>query len=346
MILHSLRLAAALALAQMSSGGIYTLEKSGVGPGDKLSGGNFDGQGFVEGMTASQQNDGLRLVGGAFEARVGFMNPPPFLLNSSASAVVPLAGGLVSMSVPAGAIPLTGFDLIARQDPASNPVTVDPNAVLRANNRLAINDPLSLVQVQNVFEFKVASDLGYYESNFAAPVMVSFSYTDADADGVIDGTNPPIRASLLNVWTLDETLAQWIRVPGANVDSVAHTVSVPVRHFSVYAFAAASDQNVDGVYAFPVPFRPNGPDAGLAAGQTGTEAGGITFSNLPTDGSIEIYTMTGQLVRRIEIPPSLAIPKYVWDVRNDRGQAVVSGVYIWKVASRTAHKTGRLMVIR
>lgn len=339
-------LAACIAAAQVSSGGSFSLERSGVGPGGAASGGNFEGRGFVEGMTGSQLTDSLKLGGGAFELRVGVMNPPPYLLNASSPTVVALAGGLVTMSAPAGAVPLPGSDLVVRQDPASNPLTVDPNALLRASNKLAINDPLSLVQVQNVFEFKVLSDQGYYEAQFAAPILVTFNYTDADGDGVLDGTNPPVRAKLLNVWTLDESAAQWIRVPGVTVDAVARSVSAPVRHFSVYAFAAASDQDVEGVYAFPVPFRPHGPEAGLVAGQTGTDAGGITFVNLPTEGSIEIYTLSGQLVRRLDIPAALPVPKLVWDVRNLVGKAVVSGVYIWKVASKTAHKTGRLMVIR
>ncbi|MBI4349633.1 MAG: T9SS type A sorting domain-containing protein [Elusimicrobia bacterium] len=339
-------LAWAPAAAQVSSGGAFSLDRTSAGPGGKVSGGDYEGCGVVEGNAASTTPDPLLLSGGGFELRVGLTNPPPFTLSSSTSAVVPLAGGTVTMAVSSGTVPLQDFDLVARQDPLNFPVTVDPSAILEANRGLAINDPLSVVQLQNTFEFKVIGEQGYYDGQFAAPIVVSFGYTDNDNDGVLDGTNPPLRARLLNVWTLDEEKRHWVEVQGAVVDTANKVVTVPVRHFSVYAFAAASNQDVDGVYAYPVPFRPFGPEAGPGAGQTGTEAGGITFTNLPSEGAIEIYTLTGQLVRRLEIPPSLALPRLIWDVRNLAGQSVVSGVYIWKVASRTAFKTGRLMVIR
>lgn len=339
-------LALAPAFGQVSSGGAFSLERSAVGPGGPTGGGDFQGFGVVEGVAASPTTESLIIGGGGFELRVGLTNSPPFLLSSSTPAVVTLAGGLVTMAVPAGAVPVADFDLVARRDPAANPVFVDPSAVLEASRRLAINDPLSLVQVQNVFEFRVLSEQGYYDGRFAAPVIMSFGYADNDNDGVIDGSNPPLRAKLLHVWTLDEAKRLWVRVPGASVDAAGKVVSVSVGHFSVYAFAAASDQDVEGVYAFPVPWRPFGPDAGPGAGQTGTEADGITFTNLPTEGTIEIYTLSGQLVRRLHIPPALPVPKLIWDARNLAGQSVVSGVYIWKVASRTAFKTGRLMVIR
>jgi flagellar hook assembly protein FlgD len=104
---------------------------------------------------------------------------------------------------------------------------------------------------------------------------------------------------------------------------------------------------VKDVHAFPVPFRPYGPNAGADNGQTGSEADGIRFARVPQKGEITIYTLDGQLVKKIDISGNLLqVEKTVrWDVRNTYGSKVSSGVYIWRVVSGSNSKTGKLMVI-
>lgn len=340
-------LAAAPAASQVSSGGDYRLERSAAASAaGASSGGEFQARSTVASLAGSQPAAGPVIEGGAFELRVGVLNPPPFAIQASSPVVMDLEGGALSVSVPSGAVPMALYDIAYSKDPIAEPITVSPSKILEANRKHESNDPLARIKPENIWEFHVAGEEGYYTGNFASPMRLSFSYADANGDGVIDGTNPPVRAKTLAVWTLDEASGRWIKVQGASVDTVARKVSVSVSHFSVYAFIAGSDDEVAGVYAYPVPFRPNGPDAGLGPGQTGTAAAGIAFTNLPTEGSIEIFTLGGQLARRIEIPLGLGVPQLAWDVRNYAGEAVASGVYIWKVASRNAFKTGRLMVIR
>jgi len=113
----------------------------------------------------------------------------------------------------------------------------------------------------------------------------------------------------------------------------------------VYALLGTVDESVKDVYAFPVPFRPAGPDAGAGAGQTGTEAEGITFNNVPQTGDIEIYTLDGRLVRKLPIPAGLVLPKLKWDARTAGGDRAASGVYLWRVVSGSNSKTGKLMLI-
>jgi hypothetical protein len=113
----------------------------------------------------------------------------------------------------------------------------------------------------------------------------------------------------------------------------------------VYAVIGAIDDSVRDVFAFPVPFRPNGPQAGTGQGQTGTEAAGITFTNVPQSGRIEIYTLDGRLVTKIAIPAGLIMPEVKWDVRTAGGERAASGVYIWRVVAGGNAKTGKLMVI-
>lgn len=342
-----LLLGAVPASAQVSSGGAYQLERSAIASGGDLgAGGDVSVRASIGPTAGSQPSESFVVTGGAYELRVGVLNPPPFALSASSPAVVELEGGAVTLAMPAGVVSLAAYDVAFRQDPAAEPLAVDANKILEASRKLELNDPLARIKPENIWEFHLSSEQGYYTGNFAAPLLVSFAYTDANGDGVVDGTNPPLRAKTLSVWTLDEATARWVKVQGAVVDSVSRKVTVPVAHFSVYAFVGGADDEVAAAHAFPVPFRPNGPEAGLGPGQTGTAATGITFTNLPTEGSIEIYTLGGQLVRRIDIPFGLGVPQLVWDVRNRVGEAVASGVYIWKVASKNAFKTGRLMVIR
>ncbi|GAB4328736.1 MAG: hypothetical protein Kow0074_24810 [Candidatus Zixiibacteriota bacterium] len=75
----------------------------------------------------------------------------------------------------------------------------------------------------------------------------------------------------------------------------------------------------------------------------------IHFINLPDTATISIYTLDGDLVRRIHHPdPFLTTyPSSVgWDLVTRNIQAVVSGIYIWKVDSRLGSQTGKLVIIK
>ncbi len=85
-------------------------------------------------------------------------------------------------------------------------------------------------------------------------------------------------------------------------------------------------------HCYPVPFKPS-------LGHTK-----ITFSQLTRDVEIKIYTLSGQLVRKLvksDLKDTLE-----WNATNERGQAVVSGVYLYVVKSVAGKKRGKLMIIR
>jgi flagellar hook assembly protein FlgD len=109
----------------------------------------------------------------------------------------------------------------------------------------------------------------------------------------------------------------------------------------------SADADASNVYVFPLPWRPHGPDAGDGPGQTGTDAGGITFSNLPSECTIKIYTVSGHLVRALS-HSDLAGPvgQEKWDGNTSSGDHAASGVYLWRVESSADSKNGKLMVIR
>jgi len=167
--------------------------------------------------------------------------------------------------------------------------------------------------------------------------VVTLPY-DADANGILSGSVSRLQAANLAVWHLDEERGSWVKQTGAVLDTGAKRVSQPVSHFSSYALLALPDMDVDPVYAYPVPFRPN---AGNPA-RYGTWTQGITFTNLPVSGKIKIYTISGALVRELPVTP----PTLAWDVKNKDGQTVASGVYLWEITAGKNRKTGKLVVIK
>ena len=213
--------------------------------------------------------------------------------------------------------------------------------ILAANTRLAAQpgspEFLNLMSVRSYDASGAAA-----QPNSAC--VVTLPYTDAGGDGIVDGSLSKLRAANLAVWRLDDERGLWVKQTGASIDTAARQVSQPVSHFSDYALMALPDMDVTPVYAFPVPFRPN---AGNPA-RYGSWADGIRFTSPPIAGKIKIYTISGALVRDIDIAatPLTAEGYLKWDVKNSDGQPVASGVYLWEVTAGKNRKTGKLVVIK
>lgn len=93
---------------------------------------------------------------------------------------------------------------------------------------------------------------------------------------------------------------------------------------------AASD--LASAHAFPVPFRPS-------RGHTK-----ITFTDLTPEADLLIYTISGELVKTINKKNATAAID--WDARNDKGEDLASGVYVFIIKSSGSTKKGKLMIIR
>ena len=69
---------------------------------------------------------------------------------------------------------------------------------------------------------------------------------------------------------------------------------------------------------------------------------GFELSSNVTSVTVKIYTLSGELVKEIEITPPITPGVYneiVWDCDNDDGEKVASGLYILKIEATTADKT-------
>jgi hypothetical protein len=94
---------------------------------------------------------------------------------------------------------------------------------------------------------------------------------------------------------------------------------------------ALADDSLSDSYAFPVPYRPSdGPH--------------ITFTNLPASITIRIFTLNGDLVRKISTDAGDG--QIEWDVDNEDGEPVKSGVYLFLLESGGQKKRGKLLVLR
>ncbi|HBB66710.1 MAG TPA: hypothetical protein DCZ93_05305 [Elusimicrobia bacterium] len=334
------------AAALLSEAGAYQLEFSvrDSGGGGILTGGEYSSRAAV-GQLLEPEGAGVP-VSGAYVNRTGFYNPPHFTFQRGLASVINFNSGSASLTLPPGAVDKEVFDITLNNDPAARPLNVDPGLIISANGKMEQNEgSWSRLFPDSITEMALFDEQDVWARPFNKNGTLSMRYADGDGDGILDGSNPPVRVDTIKAWTLDEALAMWAKLPASSADRAARTITVPFMAPGVYALLGMVDESVKDTYAFPVPFRPDGPKAGSGAGESGTESDGITFANVPQTGDIGIYTLDGRLVRKLTIPAGLVIPKLKWDVRTDGGDRAASGVYLWRVVSGSNSKTGKLMVI-
>jgi hypothetical protein len=234
--------------------------------------------------------------------------------------------------------------MLLNSNPQTQPLQVDPAAIADADHKIAsangaYSTPIALKEVV------AYNSQGQPVTNLSAPAQVSWPYNDND--GLVAGTNTPIRSDTLSFYVLDNDHHLWVKLPDSNIDPQTKTITTTVNRLSTFGLIGTADGAASAAYAFPVPWRPHGPNAGPGSGQTGTESDGIRFSNLPSECTIRIYTISGDLVRSIHHSDTTGeTGQDKWDVLTSGGQHAASGVYLWEVQSSVDKKTGKLMVIR
>jgi len=104
--------------------------------------------------------------------------------------------------------------------------------------------------------------------------------------------------------------------------------------------AREEDPLLAEVGVVPNPFNPG---AGYGQGRF-PESDRIQFINLPGKCTIDIYSAAGDLIRSLDHDGAQDAEN--WDLRNQNGQAVASGVYIYFVRSGAQETDGRFVIIR
>jgi hypothetical protein len=292
-------------------------------------------------LTPSLQDaDGFLLAGPAHVRFLTALNPDeqnvvvhPVAVGI-AEAPAPAAGGIdeLQIDIPSQALSDFSFALVNR-DPVNTPWSVDPLVIQEANRKAH------------------ASSGGY-----AAPLLIQeIKGFDLQGEPLMSLRRPATLSVALDklaarprgiaLWALDETHRLWVKVPESRLS--AGKITAPVARFSVFALMSGQQPSPADVFVFPTPWRPNGPNAGEGPGQTGTDRGGLTFSNLPSECAIQIYTLSGGRVRELHHSDlSGSTGQETWDGRTSGGARAASGVYLWRVESAGDGKNGKLMIIR
>jgi hypothetical protein len=257
-----------------------------------------------------------------------------------------------SALVPSGAnngiqlfLPPNAFDSAASiymsADPVNHPLRITHSLLSQALARAPTGQlliPPSQTFPTMVEIVPTLDGVNYYNGPLGSSAVLSMAYADANGDAVIDGTNPPIPASRLQLYALDSGVLTWTPLP-TTIDLVSKRVSAPVPHFSVFALfgQAAFGRTIASARVYPVPWIPS--DEGGFGGAW------LTFDDLPRSGTVRILTLSGEKV--IELPITSAdAGRLRWNGRNEAGRPAASGVYFARVDSPDGARILRFAIER
>ncbi len=100
------------------------------------------------------------------------------------------------------------------------------------------------------------------------------------------------------------------------------------------ALLSKQTNQLSDAYVFPNPYK------GTGAG--GTQ--GVLFAALPPQATIRVFTLHGTLVRKIEHHDASGASR--WDLNNEKGETVASGVYLYAIESSGRTVRGKLAILR
>jgi len=116
-----------------------------------------------------------------------------------------------------------------------------------------------------------------------------------------------------------------------NIASMGLTYSIEPGSVLFETIEAAA-LNLENAHVYPNPCK-------VYAGHTE-----IIFTDLTAAAVIKIYTISGDLVRRLD--KSSITNRIVWDLKNNEGDPVASGIYIYFVKYESMIKKGKIVVIK
>ncbi len=166
----------------------------------------------------------------------------------------------VQLEIPQGALPQSTLVTVATVSPESTP------PVSNTEN----------VRVGSVYNFAVTDSPDQIttgqEVEFARPVTVSLNFREADIPA-------GYTAADLYVYTYDEVLGRWVRLPRLKLDLVNKTIITQTQHFSMYGIQATASNPMSpedykdlGVAPYQTYFRDNTETVSPSSGGLTVEA--------------------------------------------------------------------------
>ncbi len=267
--------------------------------------------------------------------------------------------GNFTVFVSKNMLPFNGRVEFTEEIPPNTPMQTQIAAVLRANTaENSWKNPYHYQFEDLTAEIVFYSTNGVFNTlNFEENAELTIDYSDCllnENPGYLRyGNNPPVKENTIKIYYLNEQLNNWIPV-NTRLNEEKNKISAFIRHFSVYTIMGAQNHDIEDAHPYPVPYKPTArvEDGGIPSEFAGTLRSGITFTDMPSECDIEIYTIAGRLVQTIHHSDAdLQINGYVgnrywYPVQNLYDEDVVSGVYIYYIEGENKHKMGKLMIIR
>lgn len=126
-------------------------------------------------------------------------------------------------------------------------------------------------------------------------------------------------------------------------DTIMNTVPCP-ELFTLVSVEVQPQTVLKRVYAVPNPYR-SGSSVYTTPNYHNYPDNKIRFVNVPVDCTLEIFTAAGDLVWDTE--HHINSGNIEWDVKNESGEDVASGIYIYKLEDSSGGSVyGRLVIIR
>ncbi|MFH1619971.1 MAG: T9SS type A sorting domain-containing protein [bacterium] len=156
----------------------------------------------------------------------------------------------------------------------------------------------------------------------AGAVMVSRSYRIAMSQQITAGSGEPVTGGAYSM----------LGAVGQNSGTILSSARFSVDTGLLNSFPSPQ-LNLDTAHAYPNPFsRKKGHVS-------------IVFSRLTLKATIQIYTVSGELVRTIYKDSNQ--DSLGWDVKGENGQTLAGGLYLYVVeSSGVPRKTGKLAIIQ
>jgi fibronectin type 3 domain-containing protein len=210
-------------------------------------------------------------------------------------------------------------------------IPYDPETLNRINeaNRISALE-VSLINPDYEKELQdTAIEVSYTGKRLFKPAELSLSYPEFTDNPDVEER---VRIFRLNPFS---TTGVWELVPGRQlVDVTRNVVTAQVDRLSAFRVAVLNlPQTLDKVEVFPNPFIFGSSSSGR-----------IHIVNLPERATIWIYTLTGELVRSIQVEPMSG--RASWDLRDELGKLVGGGIYLYLVKGEMGKTRGRIVVIR
>ncbi|KKW22080.1 MAG: Serine hydroxymethyltransferase [Parcubacteria group bacterium GW2011_GWF2_50_9] len=265
---------------------------------------------------------------------------PVSVSTSSVALATPMLGKDGKTAVLFDDIPSFESSLYIATDPISTPILTTPSYIRHALGTMAYRFTADIP----IREFVLYMNNAAYEGPITASLTIP--YQDANGDGIVDDTVPPLEATNLQPYTLSGQ--QWVQASDTwTLDSVAKTVTFSVTHFSVFSLNGPTPQDIivslANVKIFPTPWK-QGTGGKFDSADIAGCGRGLVFKNLTADANIKIYNIQGDLVRELTVTSSDNGCK-AWDGKNNSGASVASGVYISLIKNSAGEKVAKKIAI-